>query len=1465
MSRETKVAQIPDVRNDNVTEVLRAIKNVIEVREGHLGDELDQNVTLRDLKDIGVVQGGGFSVLTSGAKVPVLITGTSTDGYDPETDYTTPPAPAGLTASSGFSNVYLAWPGAPYRNHAYTEIWRASVDNLGDAVRIGTTATNVYADAAEEGATYYYWIRFVSVANVTGPYNDTEGTPVTTAIDPGPVLDLLSGQITESELYSTLSDRIDLIDAAPSVTNSVAWRVAQEAAARATAIQAEASTRAQAILGEASSRTQAVTAEATARASAISAEAQARAQGLLDEAAARQAAISQEATTRQAGDASLASQISTLSASVTGQNNTLTAAIQSEASARATAVSAEATARDTLATQLRGTYTGNDLTQVTTGLIFSERSSRITADSALQTQINTLVAASSGDFGELFSAITDEQTARIAGDQANASSVSTISSRLDNVKDASGNATNKSIEATLVDDRQARVNGDSALSSAVSSLSSTVTSNYSTLNSAITNEQQTRATAISSEASQRDTLATQIRGTYTGSDLSQVTSGLIFSERSSRVTADAALQTQINTLSAASSGDFQQLLAAVQSEQTARIDADTAEATSRESLATQIRGSYQGTDPSALAAGILYNERQTRISAESAISSQVSALSSTVTSNYNTLNSAITSEATTRASGDSALSSQISALSSTVSGNLSSVNAAISSEAITRASADTAISTSVTNLSSSVDALQNIATGFDTGLSWNFDSTVEGWSASGGTLSWSNGSIRLNASTNDPILGSPAFSLAGSNNYIIRARVMRLAGSSWQGDVYYTTASHGATESYKKTIANTTALNAWRVVEWDMSALTAGGSDWTSSTITSIRIDLGGSSADQFLVDWVAIGRVAPTSYSAAIQQEATTRATQDSSLATQITTLSSTVTGNYNTLNAAIQTEQTARANADTAFSSSISTLQASVNSNTVAIQNEQSVRAAADNGLYAQYTVKIDNNGHVSGFGLASTSSNAGPTSAFIVRADRFAIAGPNDTTDPLGTLSPTKLPFIVTTTSTTVNGKTYPAGTWVDTAFIANATITNAQIETLTADKITTGSLTAAVGITTGRISGGVNTTFSPGSANFGTGFYLGLDSSAFKFYVGSFAKNMLWDGTNLSIKGTISASNATFQGLTITDNSGNVLLSSGGIPSSVVSGLGALATQSSVSVGQVSGLGSLATQNSVFIGSNVQIYNGSSWVTLNSGDFVNYLSKITSSNIVNFMGPSAITDAYIGNLNASKITAGTIAADRLDASVINAKVTNIDAAVIGSGTIANARIGDLSAKKIYCGTSTNAVDFVDPGQTSIPLNSTASGWFSYTGDTGASTYVPATCDDGFGGSYDCSYFTYGAAPVTSAQVQFVCGDSSVPRARRVRSGVVRFHLIGSATVDHYFSLWARGGTVANPGAWFPLVVSIEPQSNYGATSASCFFDVNMVYGQMIQFAMHATDLNGNYWNGNQGRELRYSNLTVFGVNF
>ncbi|WP_109399574.1 DUF1983 domain-containing protein [Proteus sp. TJ1640] len=56
----------------------------------------------------------------------------------------------------------------------------------------------------------------------------------------------------------------------------------------------------------------------------------------------------------------------------------------------------------------------------------------------------------------------------------------------------------------------------------------------------INQEQQARAEADKAEAQQRQSLATQLRGDYTGNDLSKVTAGLISAEKQARVTGDQA-------------------------------------------------------------------------------------------------------------------------------------------------------------------------------------------------------------------------------------------------------------------------------------------------------------------------------------------------------------------------------------------------------------------------------------------------------------------------------------------------------------------------------------------------------------------------------------------------------------------------------------------------------------------------------------------------------------------------------------------------------------------------------------------------------------------------------------------------------------------------------------------------------------------------------------------------------------
>lgn len=213
MIRETKVPAIPDVRDDNIKDVLRAIKATLDVREGSIGDPLDQSVTLRDLVDLNVAQTGTTTSTAAGGSLPVGgVLPPIVGGYSPTTDYTIPPQPTGLRAKGGFTNVFLEWDGAPYRNHSFAEIWRSETDNLGTAVMVGTTAASVYADAANANTRYFYWIRFVSVANITGPYNQTSGTQAQTAIDVSAELAALSTEIQSSQLFIDLGTRIQSIE-----------------------------------------------------------------------------------------------------------------------------------------------------------------------------------------------------------------------------------------------------------------------------------------------------------------------------------------------------------------------------------------------------------------------------------------------------------------------------------------------------------------------------------------------------------------------------------------------------------------------------------------------------------------------------------------------------------------------------------------------------------------------------------------------------------------------------------------------------------------------------------------------------------------------------------------------------------------------------------------------------------------------------------------------------------------------------------------------------------------------------------------------------------------------------------------------------------------------------------------------------------------------------------------------------
>lgn len=262
------------------------------------------------------------------------------------------------------------------------------------------------------------------------------------------------------------------------------------------------------------------------------------------------------------------------------------------------------------------------------------------------------------------------------------------------------------------------------------------------------------------------------------------------------------------------------------------------------------------------------------------------------------------------------------------------------------------------------------------------------------------------------------------------------------------------------------------------------------------------------------------TTQTAAVQTESSARANAIAAEASQRTTLASRVTtneGNISTNTAAITTEQTARANGDSANASSISTLSSQVNHATTglpaayaAVQTEASTRASADGTLFAQYTVKVDVNGYVAGYGLASTVINGTPSSEFIIRADNFAIAPvATDNTADDGS------PFFYRTTSTTINGVSVPAGAYMKAAFIHDATITNAKIANLAVDNAKIADLSVSK-LTAGAIAVGQfiqSTSYVPNTS----GWRINADGTA--------------ELANAVVRGTVFASSGLIGGNTI----------------------------------------------------------------------------------------------------------------------------------------------------------------------------------------------------------------------------------------------------------------------------------------------------------------------------------------------
>jgi len=1070
----------------------------------------------------------------------------------------------------------LFWDYPSYGPHSHTEVWRHDSNSIGDAQLIGVSSGISFVDPVGEDASYYYWARHVSLYDVYGPFNSPDGTLAETALNVEELLDVLTGAITESQLYQTLGDRINLIDGGANLVNSVSYRIAQEASARAAAIAQEASNRTAAIAVETANRITAVNNEASARSTAISNEAAARAAAISSAVTTLQSQIDElnaidawssavsyviddlvqhnsklwqavaansnsEPTTSNAnwaliGDyTSLGDAVGANSASIQQINYVNS----NSTSAAAQAIAAlEATVEDPV-TGVTATATGlSSLTAAvnngTTGL-----SATVTRVGALESTVNnplTGVNATSSAL-DLVEATVNNGTTGVV---ATANRVSTLESSVNNPTTGLS-----ATRATLLNDYYTKATVDSAISTSSSQLSAAINLKNRTYRqdsapstnlvtgdvwfdsddgnksyrwdgmawvasddtriagtiANLTNNYYTAAQTNSAIAGSALTLQTQIdsKNKTFRQDSAPGSSGLIAGDlwfdsddnnKSYRWSGSAWVATDDARIASTAANLTNNYY--TKSATDSAIAAATLNLVTQSGLTTAL-GSYATT-------ATLTNNYYTASQTDSAISAATSTLVSNTAltnalSSYAT-NATLTTNYYTKTETNSAISTATSSLVSTTALNnaLTSyvTNSTLTTNYYTATQTNTAISNATLNLVSNTN-LTNTLNSYVTNstLSNNYytktdvDTALSGQSTTlSSQINVKNRTYRqTSAPSTDLVIGDVWFDSDDSN------KAYRWNGSSWiatddtriAGTIsnlelnYYTKTSVDSAIATSALTLNS-AINAKNRSYYQTSAPGASGlvqgDLWFDSDDNNKAYRWGGSS-------WVAIDDARISSTAASLTNNYYTKTSVDSAISAATQNLVSTTTFN-NTLgsyvtNATLTSNYYTKTATDSAISSASNTLTANFNNTltgyatTAAVQQNYFAKADGQ-ALQGQYTVKIDLNGHVSGFGLASTVVNGTPSSAFIIRADKFAIVNPSSTANNLtNTPSADTIPFTVVTTTQTVNGVSVPPGVYVKDAYIQNGTITNAKIGngqiddakigSLNADKITAGTIDTA----------------------------------------------------------------------------------------------------------------------------------------------------------------------------------------------------------------------------------------------------------------------------------------------------------------------------------------------------------------------------------------------------------------------
>ncbi|MDI3172034.1 phage tail protein, partial [Klebsiella michiganensis] len=258
---------------------------------------------------------------------------------------------------------------------------------------------------------------------------------------------------------------------------------------------------------------------------------------------------------------------------------------------------------------------------------------------------------------------------------------------------------------------------------------------------------------------------------------------------------------------------------------------------------------------------------------------------------------------------------------------------------------------------------------FDSQAIWYFDNDREGWTSNGGIPSViENGWLRPTNHATDVYITSPVISISGRAYRFLKLRLKKTGTPVWSGQVRWRYEGQTFNDSRMLTVAEPDYDSSGRAV-LSIQDIPWGSAD--GKPVIQFRLDLTLDQSDEnfITIDWIAVGRPTPGASTAALREEATTRANADAVEATKRTTLAAQIRGTSESNDLAdlssglLFQEMNARITADKAEVTARESLQAQFNDNKSSVVEElsslttaQSAQASKISGLETSLGKKAD-----------------------------------------------------------------------------------------------------------------------------------------------------------------------------------------------------------------------------------------------------------------------------------------------------------------------------------------------------------------------------------------------------------------------------------------------------------------------------------------------------------------------------